>query len=75
MSDSTSFLLFVLIVILFIAIVFGSVGGAVYAVSSYSCSQIEENSGHETKYVLLSGCYIQIDEQWIPVNRWRVLED
>lgn len=42
-----------------------------------SCLRLHEVSQLETRYVrsgLEGECYIKVDQQWVPENRWRTFE-
>lgn len=43
-----------------------------YGCDNYNCSNLGTISGKETRYDVISGCFVKIDGQWVPVSRWRV---
>lgn len=52
----------------------GILGPISYAMSRRSCSDITAQTGIETKYTFWSGCYVRLDSQWVPEERWRHLQ-
>lgn len=71
-DDSWSAIIFtVLGTILLIVVI--AVGACGY--ESWRCGQVSSQTGHDTKFVVPSGCFIEADDhQWVPLDRWRVLE-
>lgn len=53
-------------VLLTVVLIIGS-----YALAVVKCDQIGEESAVDTKYRFISGCYVKIDEKWVPEERWR----
>lgn len=67
MSDSGWVWLFVAGMVLLVAVL---IGGK-YWLDSCSCDQLGEMTGKETKWRVLSGCYVKVDGRWIPRDSWR----
>lgn len=55
---------------LMIVIIFMAMVGFMIIVDQKACIQISENTKHRTNWVFPTGCYIEIDNQNIPLNRW-----
>lgn len=61
---------------LFLAVVVAAVLQlGVYGVNRYHCSQVEQTTQLETKYVFTGGgCYIKPNGKWVPLSSWRNVE-
>jgi hypothetical protein len=66
-SDIT--VLFPVLLIGFVLCAFGAV-----ACDAMQCDDLSAQSGKVTKYSPLSGCYVKVDDKWIPEERWRTLD-
>ena len=71
MSDKKIFTAIILAAVVFIA-GFCVVG---YYSDKYECGFAQENSGTKTKFVknhIFSwDCFVQVDGNWIPIDKWR----
>lgn len=54
----------------FVVLVFGSMGAFGFGMSKWSCSQLEEQAFVSTKYQFPSGCYVFVNDTWIPSDVW-----
>ena len=70
-----------LVAVTIIAGIFGGVVGGIIAISNHtdhvSCLRLHEVTQLPTRYVrsgAVGECYIQVDGQWIPEDRWRLIE-
>ena len=57
------------------AVLAAFVGGCIllgYLFTSYQCDNLSLITGKPTKYDFVSGCFVKIDGNWVPEERWRV---
>jgi len=66
MSDRKFFAVLLTAFVVIIAVIIA----VVFAIERHVCGELESNTGHQTKYDFPSGCYIQIDNQWVPSSTW-----
>ena len=65
--------IFITLVVLFVVSVFTI--GIMYAIDKPICSNIETQTGYPTKFELFGGCFIQVKDNWIPLDNWRYIEE
>jgi hypothetical protein len=41
---------------------------------AYRCADVADEAKLDTKYSIVSGCYVNIGGKWIPEERWRALD-
>lgn len=41
---------------------------------AFTCSDITAETNRLTKFSVVSGCYVQINNEWVPASRWRAAE-
>lgn len=41
---------------------------------AFTCSDITTETNRPTKYSIVSSCYVQVNNEWIPASRWRAVE-
>jgi hypothetical protein len=70
-----SLFLFSAAVIAFITTVVLVILFLVYAGSSKSCTDTGEKIGLESDYGLWTGCMVKVQNEWIPLDKWRVIDD
>lgn len=57
-----------------LAVGFFAIFGLLYLVfwlDETSCAQVGEETSHEVKYVLPTGCFVKTSDGWVPLERWR----
>ena len=43
-------------------------------IDAFNCHSITRNTGKPTKYSPISGCYVQVGGEWVPLDAWRVVK-
>jgi len=36
-----------------------------------ACTVLQEETGLETKYEFWNGCFVKLDDRWVPQDNWR----
>ena len=67
MRELGEFLVFVIIVIAVLGLL---IIPPTLALSNFQCSQFGQQVGYQTVYRIPSGCYVQIDETWVPYDSY-----
>jgi hypothetical protein len=60
-----------------IIMIFGSIAilyGVTFWWPSFTCEQKVQPSGYECNWTFFTGCQIKVNNQWIPYEKWRVIE-
>lgn len=57
------------------------IGGSIFLIAllflgsfwltSSSCEEVEQMTGYQTRWKPLSGCYVHVNDRWIPLDAWR----
>ena len=42
-----------------------------YAIPSCRCSDVADATGRDTQYRIISGCYVLVNDRWVPSDSWR----
>lgn len=66
-SDAKDIFISGTIIVAFIVLVLGGM----FAIGKYNCNQVNEMSGKETRFKALGGCYVKVNNQFIPKDNWR----
>lgn len=71
MYDLLDIIIPIVLTILAIVLFLGGIFLALNFYNTKTCKQISEQTGRYTQYRVLSGCYIQVNDELIPVDNWR----
>lgn len=58
-----------------VVLVFVGVLGAMVALATHSCHQVGDQMELSTEYRFPSGCYVEIDGEWIPGGSYRATDE
>lgn len=61
-------------VILGMAVVITAILTICYVGDKWQCSNLAYATGKQTNYIFTSGCYVKLKGEWVPADKWRVID-
>jgi hypothetical protein len=70
-----SLFLFAIAFIVVLAAVCGLIMGGIWWASARSCEKIADKASLESEYSIWTDCMVKVEGEWIPLDKWRVIND